>query len=307
MTGSDYRVSRYDGAVQLLPYGMRERARKLLRADRETAEEFRLRQGGPPTVLLPEGELSLGGSFVTRKDIEMLVEMATGASVHSSAEQLRGGFITVKGGYRIGVCGSVYLASGKVSGFGAFSSAALRISRELQGISDGIAPGLMRRGGFGSTLIIAPPGAGKTTLLRDIIRRLSDGDGGFSGLRVALADERGEVAAMADGMPQMSVGKRTDVLDSCPKAEAVMMLLRAMNPQVIALDEITAPRDVEAIEQARNCGVALLATAHGSGINDLMERPLYRRLFDERVFENLVIIRRRGADRSYELIRGEDL
>jgi stage III sporulation protein AA len=307
VTDTDYSVSRYDGAVMLLPYGIRERARKLIKADRSVAEEFRLRQGRPPTVLLPEGEISLGGADITKKDIDMLIELATGASVHSSIEQLRAGYITVRGGYRIGVCGSVYMQSGKVGGFSAFSSAAIRISREIHGIADGIMPGLMRGGRFHSTLVIAPPGMGKTTLLRDIIRYISDGTENIQGMRVSVADERGEIAASIEGIPQMAVGKRTDVLDSCPKAQAVMMLLRAMNPQIIALDEITAPEDIEAIRAARNCGVALLATAHADGIDDLKSRPLYRGLFEDGVFESYVVIRKSGAMRDYAVIRGEDL
>ena len=307
MNDMDYRVARYDGAVLLLPFELRERARRMLREDRASAEEIRLRQGSPPTVLLPQGEVSLGGEPVTRSDVEMLVEIATGASVHSSAEQLRGGYLTVRGGYRIGVCGSVYLTEGRVNGFGAFSSAAIRISREIPGISKELIPGLTRGGGLRSALIAAPPGAGKTTLLRDLVRSLSDGDEGRAGMRVAVADERGEIAAMCDGVPQMAVGRHTDVLDCCPKAQAVMMLLRAMNPQVIAVDEITASEDVKAISSARNCGVALIATAHADGPADLMSRPLYRGLFEDKVFECCILISRGKNGRGYQIIRGEDL
>ncbi len=307
MTDTEYRTARYDGAVLLLPFHLRERARALMKQDRECAEELRLRAGHPMTAVLPDGEVALGGENVKRNDLELLVETATGASVHSAREQLRAGFLTVRGGYRIGLCGSVYLAEGRVAGFGAFSSAAIRISREVRGVAEGIMPSLTRGGEFRSTLIIAPPGAGKTTLLRDVVASLSDGAGKLPGLRVALADERGEVAAMTDGRAQMYVGRRTDVLDACPKAEAVIMLLRSMSPQVVALDEITAPEDIEAVKMARNCGVALLATAHGTGIADLRSRPLYRPLFEEGVFASYVVIRVQNGKRVYEVIRGEDL
>lgn len=304
MTGADERAARYDGAVLLLPYKLRERARTALRADRETAEELRLRVGQPMTALLADGEISLGGEAVTNRDIELLVEIATGASVHSSLRMLKNGYIACRGGYRVGLCGSVFLSEGAVGGFGAYSSAAIRISREHRGIADGLLPELAAGGRFRSTLIIAPPGAGKTTLLREIVRCVSSPSRMGPGLRVALSDERGEIAAMWDGKPQMDVGKKTDVLDACPKAQAVMMLLRTMNPQVVALDEITAPEDVEAVERARNCGVALLATAHAWDVGDLRSRPLYRDMLSGGVFENIITIKKEGAGRSYQLTKG---
>ncbi len=306
MIDEEYQVSRYDGALTMLPYSIRERARKVVRGDRCVAEEFRLRIGWPPTVLLPDGELTLGGEAVTREDIDAVVEITTGASAYSSAAQIKNGYLTARGGYRIGLAGSIFTDGGQVRGFGNFSSLSIRISREIVGSADSIIGELLRGGRFRSTLIIAPPGAGKTTLLRDIVRQLSDGGTDRQGVRVSLVDERGEVAAMTDGIPQMQVGRRTDILDACPKAQAVMIMLRNMNPQVIALDEITAPEDVKSIEIARNCGVELLATAHAAGIEDLIRRPLYGGLIQEKIFHNFITIRRVKGKREY-LITKEDV
>ena len=140
--------------------------------------------------------------------------------------------------------------------------------------------------GPGLTALIG--GGGKTTLLRDLVRCLSSGGTGRPGLRVSLIDERGEVAVMVRGRPQMDVGPRTDVLDACPKALGIPMALRAMNPQVIAVDEITAEAD-------------LRATIHAADAAELTQRPLYRQLLAEKVFRLAVRIRRDEAGRTYEV------
>ena len=298
-------VERFNEAARLLPFALRERAWALPVPDKRCVEELRLRAGQRMTALMPEGEVNLGGEAVTARDLELLVEIATGASVHSAREMLRRGFIACRGGCRVGLCGSAILSGGEVTGFRGLSSAAIRIGRERQGIADGLLPGLFRAGAFRSTLILSPPGGGKTTLLREIVRRVSSPGPLGPGNRVGLCDERGEIAALREGRPELAVGVKTDVLDACPKAAAVMMLLRTMNPQVIALDEITAPEDTAAIGYARNCGVELIATAHALDPEDLKRRPLYRDMLADGIFENLVIIRTAGGRREYELVGGE--
>ena len=262
-------------------------------------EEVRLRCGRRAALTVKGDELPLPWPEpITRRDLELVVEIATQASAHAALERVRQGWFTVRGGHRIGLCGTVSLRDGEIHGLRAISSADLRIARQVRGAAAPVLDGLCPKGRLADTLILAPPGLGKTTLLRDLIRSVSEGEGCVP-LRVALADERGEVAGMYNGQPQLEVGRRTDVAEGCPKAQGLMLLLRAMNPQVLAVDEITAPEDVRALIAAAGCGVTLLATAHGEDRADLERRPLYRPLLEAGLFRFLVRIRRAGEGRAY--------
>lgn len=290
----------YRQAAQVLPRRLRQEALGLPQEEQEQAEELRLRAGWPMTAVLPEGERPVGGPPVEPEELEQLVEIASRASVHAVLEQIRRGYLTVAGGHRIGLCGTAVMEGGGIHALRSLSSANLRIARQVPGAARPVLGALCPGGRLESTLILAPPGQGKTTLLRDIIRRVSEGEGCLP-LRVAVADERGELAALYGGRPQLDVGRRTDVAEGCPKAQGLMLLLRAMNPQVLAVDEITAPEDAAALRTAAGCGVTLLATAHGAGREDLTRRPLYRGLLEEGMFRRLVEITRREGRREYRV------
>lgn len=288
---------RYELAAAILPSRLRRIAMELPEQDRVRAEEFRLRAGRCMSVLLPEGERSLE-AIVTSEELETLCDIAAEFSRYASMETLRQGFLPVRGGFRVGLCGSAVMKDGAVTNLKQISSAVIRISREQRGIAREIAPKLFRDGRFRSTLLLSPPGGGKTTLLRDLVRQLSCGEA-IPPQRITLVDERGEVAVMYRGQPQMDVGPRTDVLDGCPKALAIPMALRAMNPQIIAVDEITVREDLQAMAQAAGCGVALLATIHAADTTELEQKPLYRELLANRVFQQAVRIRVTAAGRVY--------
>lgn len=294
----DYMVARFDRAIKLLPYGLREKIRRLDKESRASAEEIRLRTGKTPTVLIGGREREFSDVPVTRADLDMLMDIATQVSGHAVQSSMINGYITSTGGFRIGIGGSVYMKDGAVGGYRNITSAAVRISRELLGIGSGLAGQLFENGIFRSTLIVSPPGCGKTTLLRDLIRIISD-----RGVRVSLVDERGEIAAVFDGMPQFDVGTHTDVLEGCPKAQGITMMTRAMNPQIIAVDEITDIKDVEAMINASNCGIGFLATAHAERLGDLKSRPIYRSLLHADIFKNIIYINKSEDRRTYKIER----
>ncbi|MBQ8831754.1 MAG: stage III sporulation protein AA [Oscillospiraceae bacterium] len=295
-----YGTGNYDLAVKLLPEYLRCEVQLDMRLSAK-AEEIRLRAGRKASVLVGESEVVTGSRCIDSADIERVAEIATEASVYSARESMKAGYITAKGGYRIGICGSAVVKNGEIEGFRELSSAAIRIPNEVIGAAGSVMRELTKNGRFESALIVSPPGAGKTTLLRDMVRVLSDGDDklGLRGMRVALADERGEIACIYNGVPQRDIGARTDVLEGCSKAQAVMMLLRSMNPQLVALDEITAPEDICAIKSCANCGVKILATAHAEDMNDLASRPMYAELLESGFFKNAVFITKRNGRRIY--------
>ena len=291
---NDKAVQRFDTALSLVPRPIRQELRRLTYDERARAEEIRLRTGRPVSAVLDNTEVSVGGVCVTGEHIECLLEAATHASAHTARESVKAGFVTAPGGFRVGLCGRAVISDGAVQGFRGITSASIRLSREIIGLSDSVLANIPPP--FRSSLIISPPGCGKTTLLRDAVRSLSD-----SGMRVALCDERLEVSAPCGGRAQMNVGIHTDVLEGCPKRLGIPMLLRAMNPQIIAIDEITHPDDCAAITEAANCGVELLATAHAHDENDLRTRPMYRELVDREIFKYVIIISKHDGKRSYEV------
>ncbi|MDD4729959.1 MAG: stage III sporulation protein AA, partial [Dysgonamonadaceae bacterium] len=267
-------------------------------------EEIRLRLMRPLMLVIENKDYMIAhdGSItkehnrayiVTKDDISKTFQFVSQCSVYSIEEELRYGYITIPGGHRVGFSGHVLLENENIKTMKHISGFNIRVAREIVGAADKVLPYVMDQNGrIFNVLIISPPKAGKTTLLRDIIRQLSSGviSLGIQGFNIGLVDERSEIACCYEGIPQNDVGIRTDVLDGCPKAKGMMLLLRSMSPDIIATDEIGRNEDVAAIEEAINTGVTIITTIHGQNLDDIKRRPAIRKLINRGFFNRYVVL-----------------
>ena len=271
--------------INLLPHWMRQDVDRL---GRDGLQELRIRIGLPPELILQEKTISLNRQTV-EADLTFVINAASSYSPWTTGT-ISQGYLTAAGGHRIGICGVCIVQNSKVTGISAETSLCLRVARDYQNIAK--AASHIEE----SILIIGPPGSGKTTLLRDMIRCKSNlGQGS-----VAVVDEREELFPLWKGKACFSAGNRTDILSACPKSIGIELVLRNMNPQWIAVDEITAVQDCEALLHAGWCGVNLMATAHAGSMHDLLSRPIYRPLITNRLFQTVLILHR---DKSWKMER----
>jgi len=271
------------------------------RLDFDKLQEIRLRAEGPLLIQYDGAEFFLTKTGercktaeqafrVTRREIQETMEFVGKYSLYAYEEELKQGYLTLQGGHRVGVAGKVVLEGDKVKSIRYISCLNIRLSHQIVGCGDAVLPFIYDASGVRHTLIISPPRCGKTTLLRDVIRQISNGSRGLKGYTVGVVDERSEICGCYLGVPGNDVGIRTDVMDACPKAEGMMMMVRSMAPEVLAVDEIGRYEDIHAIETALFCGCRLLATVHGSSLSDIQSKPLFQRLMEEKVFERYIIL-----------------
>ncbi|HZG58064.1 stage III sporulation protein AA [Paenibacillus sp.] len=298
----------WNAVLDWLPGAVRAALARLPSEWTSRAEEIRIRDGRPLEVVAahdftfvdPTGRPTRDAEAAfrpTRDDCLKLLDRVTNHSVYTMEEQLRRGYITVAGGHRIGLAGRAALEDGRIRTLQHIGGFNVRIAREVKGCARSLVPLLWNAETSmpHHTLIVSPPQRGKTTLLRDAARTLSAG-GWAGGVRydrarkVGIVDERSEIAASVDGRPTFDVGPRTDVLDACPKAEGMMLMIRALSPEVLVVDELGRPEDAEAAMEAVHAGIAVIATAHGKDASDVRRRPSLAPLFEARAFGRIVIL-----------------
>lgn len=274
-------------------------------------QEIRIRQGRP-LCLKKDGQTY----FVTksgvlkevktnvftpdRRDILSTVEVLAGYSRFAFHEEMRQGYFTIAGGHRIGLCGHTLVRQGQVTEIGQITGLNIRCAKEVKGCAEAIFPYVLEEGQVKNTLLISPPGCGKTTLLRDLVRLISN-----SGFCVGVVDERSEIAACFGGEVGNDCGENTDVLDGCPKTEGILMLLRSMAPEVIAVDELGSVADLQAVAEASLCGVSVVATCHGAHYADLMQKEGWQKALEGKLFERLVFLEGGAVGKIRTITDGE--
>lgn len=272
-----------------------------MQVDFRNMQEIRIRTESPLMVVYAgkeyfvceDGRLVRGKESayqISQREVRETMEFISNYSLYAFEEELRQGFITIQGGHRVGVAGKIILESSRVKNIRYISFINIRLAHQILGCANEVLPYIIQGDSIYHTLIISPPRCGKTTLLRDMIRQLSDGTQGRQGMNVGVVDERSELGACYQGRPQNDLGYRTDILDCCPKKEGMMMLVRSMSPEVIAVDEIGYREDIEALEYVMNCGVKILATVHGRSMEEIRNKPLLGRLVREKVFQRYVLL-----------------
>lgn len=296
--------------LPFLPARLRGMIERLPGMAGERLEEIRIREARPLELVIdgeskfvtPDGTLTADackGYRPSKEDGLKLLDLLTNHSLYTFEEELRRGYITIAGGHRVGLAGRTVLERGEVKHIRDVASFNIRVARAIPGLGKQLLSAIWDEsaGTIHQTLVISPPRQGKTTLIRDLARLLSTGerpDSPFvqSGQRVGIVDERSEIAACVKGVPAFDVGPRTDVLDGCPKAEGMMMMIRSMSPDVLIVDEIGRPEDAAALQEALHAGVRVIATAHGRSVGDVRDRPVMRRMLEERMFARVVELAR---------------
>jgi stage III sporulation protein AA len=304
--------------LQALPLSMRERVQSLPPAILQGLEEIRIRQERSLEIITAErswflsctGQLCLQpeeGMRPTREDCRKMLNLISNHSLYAMEEELRRGYVTVEGGHRIGLVGRAVLEQGKVKCLREVTGFNVRIARAVKGVGEGLFPYLLGPAKVENVLILSPPQCGKTTLIRDLARLASTGKGSIPARKVGIVDERSEIAGSVDGVPQHDVGPRTDVLDACPKAEGMMMMIRAMSPDILVVDEIGRREDSEAVHEAVYAGVHLFATAHGQSIEEICRRPTLSELVREGIFSRIILLSRKHGPGTIEAVYNQAL
>ena len=233
----------------------------------------------------------------SKEHIRKIIELAADYSVYAYEQSFRQGYITIEGGHRIGIAGHAIVENNNIRNFNYITFLCIRVAHQVPGCSDKVMD-FIYAGGLENTLIISPPGCGKTTLLRDVIRNISDN--AELSMNISLIDERQEIAGCFMGEPQNDIGTRTDVFDGCPKDSGMLMAIRAMSPEMIAVDEIGSKYDAQAIRYCIACGCIIIGTVHGYSIEDVLNKPYVRELIGKDGFNKIIIMSKRHGKGTIE-------
>lgn len=258
----------------------------------KSVQEVRLRAHRQVEIIDSNKNVMVTGSTLTTDDLSYVLNQISQFSLYRFKDQLKEGFITIEGGHRVGLAGKANTVNDQVDTLKHISFMNIRVARSSPGQADRIIPYLYDKGRWASTMIIGPPHSGKTTLLRELAHKIGSGHSTHQASKVAIVDERSEIAASLRGVPQLDVGFRTDVMDACPKSEGMMMMIRSMSPEVLIVDEIGGMKDANAIREATYTGVEVICSIHGDSFTSVKKRPSTKSLIEEGIFDRYLLLER---------------
>jgi len=292
--------------LSFLPKNISNQIKKIPPIQLKEIEEIRVRVNRPLEISA-RGVARFLSYTVQAEDADHLLNKISHFSIYALEEELKRGYITIEGGHRVGLAGKVILEDGRVKAIRDISSFNIRIAKEKIGIANQLIRDIYTENWL-HTMIIGSPQTGKTTLLRDIARIISSGDvnGRFEAAKVGIVDERSEIAGCVSGVPQMTFGPRIDVMDACPKAEGMMMMIRSMSPDVLVVDEIGRKEDAEAIMEAVNAGIKLIMTTHGESLDEIRKRPTLKTILNEKIFQRYIVLSRSQGPGTISCVMDSD-
>ena len=304
----------FNSAVLYLNEKFRSKAENINNEIRLAAQEIRLRVNKSPAIVCPnktyflahDGTLSLKETpfFVVPTDIQETIKIICSYSIYSYQSQIKNGFITLRGGHRAGICGTAVINGGEITNIRDISSINIRIAKEIKGCSDKILKKITYNPK--GTLIAGPPSSGKTTILRDLARNLSLVQNGPV-KKIAIIDERGEIAAVYNGIPQVDIGL-CDVLNGYPKGEGILQAVRVLSPNIVICDEMGNISEINAIEEGLNSGAEIIASVHCGDKKDLFNKPQIKRLLATKAFSNIILLSKISkCTGEFEFINAEDI
>ena len=299
-----------DEVLRILPSDILNEVRVYLLM--ESVQEIRIKVNKPIIIHLSTKEIILN-KIATINDIKQILIRVSNYSIYAYEEEIKQGYITIKGGHRIGIAGECVLSKGEVRTIRNISSINIRICKEIKGCSNEIMKYIVQSNRVNNTLIISPPKCGKTTILRDLARNISNGMpiNNLSGKKVSIIDERSEIASCYNGVPQLDVGIRTDILDNCLKKDGMIMAIRSLSPEVLICDEIGTEGDIESLNMAFNSGVNIIVTIHGYSIDDIYKRKVFKDLLEDSILEKVIILSNRKGpgtvENIYSIMSGGEL
>ena len=273
-----------ESILMKMPANLQEMLENLPEEIWEGLEEFHFRNGQHALILSSNKEYKLD-FFITQEILEDILNKILNYSYYAFEHELSQGYITIEGGHRVGICGKVVIENGNIKLIKNISSINIRRCREIKEVSNSCLKYLFKSNGtLHNILIVSPPKCGKTTLLRDIVRSLS-----YRGFSIGVCDERSEIAGSHQGCFSFDLGPRTDVLDGCPKAKGMSMLIRSMSPDIIVTDEIGKKEDVDAVKSALSAGISLITTIHGDSYEDLIHSEI-KELLEKNIFSCIIFL-----------------